>query len=132
MGFLGVILGAAIGFGGTVYTSNLKLKEIQNQHRYELENRSLEKKEEICTNMIQSIYSLQKMDDGLIELDLIAFKEESYTIIAQARIYCDQNVVELYNQFLVTFFEENYKYDGVLVDTKLIPAIRKDLGVDME
>ena len=65
MTFLGVALGAIIGFYGTFYSSNLKLKEIENQHAYELENKSLDKKEEISTEMIQSIYSLQKMNDGL-------------------------------------------------------------------
>lgn len=129
MTFLGVALGAIIGFYGTFYSSNLKLKEIENQHAYELENKSLDKKEEISTEMIQSIYSLQKMNDGLIDADLASFREESYTILAKARIYCDKDVVDLYNQFLTTFFTEQ-KYDGKLVDLKLIPLIRKDLGVD--
>lgn len=129
MAFLGVAIGALIGFAGTIYSSNLKLKEIENQHIFELENRSLDRKEEICTEMIQSIYSLHKMNDGLIEIDLISFKEDSYTILAKARIYCDQNVVNLYNEFLSTFFEKEI-YNGELVDSKLIPAIRKDLGVD--
>lgn len=129
MTFLGVALGAVIGFAGTIYSSNLKLKEIKNQHIYELENRSLDKKEEICTEMIQSIYSLQKMNDSLIDSDLVSFKEESYTILAKARIYCDKNVVDLYNQFLTTFFTQQ-TYDGELVDLKLIPSIREDLSVD--
>lgn len=129
MTFLGVALGAVIGFAGTIYSSNLKLKEIKNQHIYELENRSLDKKEEICTEMIQSIYSLQKMNDNLIDSDLVSFKEESYTILAKARIYCDKNVVDLYNQFLTTFFTQQ-TYDGELVDLKLIPSIREDLSVD--
>lgn len=129
MTFLGVALGALIGFAGTVYSANLKLKEIKNQHIYELENRGLDKKEEISTEMIQSLYSLQKMNDGLIEIDLPSFKEESYTIVAKARIYCDQEVVDLYNEFLVNFFEKK-EYDGKLVDQELIPAIRKDIGVD--
>lgn len=129
MTFLGVALGAVIGFAGTIYSSNLKLKEIKNQHIYELENRSLDKKEEICTEMIQSIYSLQKMNDSLIDSDLVSFKEESYTILAKARIYCNKNVVDLYNQFLTTFFTQQI-YDGELVDLKLIPSIREDLSVD--
>ena len=129
MTFLGVALGAVIGFAGTIYSSNLKLKEIKNQHIYELENRSLDKKEEICTEMIQSIYSLQKMNDSLIDSDLVSFKEESYTILAKARLYCDKNVVDLYNQFLTTFFTQQ-TYDGELVDLKLIPSIREDLSVD--
>ncbi|HEM3620564.1 TPA: hypothetical protein U1C27_002075 [Streptococcus suis] len=133
MTFLGVILGAIIGFAGTIYSSRLKLKEIENQHIYELENRGLDKKEEISIKMIQSIYGLHKMNDGLndglIEENLSSFKEESYTILAKARIYCSQNVVDLYNQFLTTFFK-NQIYDGKIVDLKLIPAIRKDLGVD--
>lgn len=129
MTFLGVALGALIGFAGTVYSANLKLKEIKNQHIYELENRGLDKKEEISTEMIQSLYSLQKMNDGLIEIDLPSFKEESYTIVAKARIYCNQEVVDLYNKFLVNFFEKK-EYDGELVDQELIPAIRKDIGVD--
>lgn len=129
MTFLGVALGALIGFAGTIYSSNLKLKEIENQHIYELENRGLDKKEEISTEMIQSIYNLQKMNAGLIEVDLPSFKEESYTILAKARIYCHQNVVDLYNLFLTTFFEKQI-YDGNIVDSELIPAIRKDLGVD--
>lgn len=129
MTFLGVILGAIIGFAGTIYSSSLKLKGIENQHIYELEKRGLDKKEEICIEMIQSIYSLRKMNDGLIEENLSSFKEESYTILAKSRIYCSQNVVDLYNQFLTTFFK-NQIYDGKIVDLKLIPAIRKDLGVD--
>lgn len=129
MAFLGVALGAVIGFLGTVYSSNLKLKEIKKQHTYELENRNLNKKEEISIEMIQSLYSLHKMNDGLIETDLPSFKEESYTIMAQAKIYCNQEVVNLYNEALREFFEEK-KYDGKLIDQKLIPAIRKDLEVD--
>lgn len=129
MTFLGVILGAIIGFAGTIYSSSLKLKGIENQHIYELEKRGLDKKEEICIEMIQSIYSLRKMNDGLIEENLSSFKEESYTILAKSRIYCSQNVVDLYNQFLTTFLK-NQIYDGKIVDLKLIPAIRKDLGVD--
>ena len=69
------------------------------------------------------------MNEGLIESDVISFKEESYTILAKARIYCDENVVDLYNKFLTTFFAQRV-YDGNLVDLELIPAIRKDLGVD--
>lgn len=130
MTVIGTVLGYSIGFLGTIYSSNFKLKEIENQHIYELENKSLDKKEEICTEMIQSIYSLQKMNDGLIEPDLPSFKSESYTILAKAKIYCDEEVVELYDQFLSVFFKSTGKYDGVLVDKKLIPAIRKDLGVD--
>lgn len=129
VGFIGVILGALIGFAGTVYSSCVKLKEIENQHIYELENRALDKKEEICTEMIQSIYSLQKMNDGLIKVDLPSFKEESYTIFAKAKIYCTQSTVDLYNQFLTTFFEKQL-YDGELVDSKLIPSIRNDLGIN--
>lgn len=129
MTFLGVALGAIIGLAGTIYSSNLKLKEIKNQHIYELEKRSLEKKEEIYTQMIQSLYSLQKMNDSLIKVDLHSFKEESYTIIAKAKIYCNQNVVCLYDNVLNTFFTKRI-YDGMTIDTKLIPAIRKDLGVD--
>lgn len=129
MTFLGVILGAVIGFMGTIYSSKLKLKETENEHIYELENRSLDKKEKICTDIIQSIYSLQKMNDGLIEADLVSFKSESYTLSAQAKIYCSSEVVELYNQFLSTFFNTQ-TYDGELVDNQLIPAIRRDLGVE--
>lgn len=129
MTFLGVILGAIIAFAGTIYSSRLKLKGIENQHIYELEKRGLDKKEEICIEMIQSIYDLHKMNDGLIEVNLSSFKEESYTILAKSRIYCSKNVVDLYNQFLTTFFK-NQEYDGEIVDLKLIPAIRKDLGVD--
>lgn len=129
MTFLGVALGAFVGFLGTVYSSRLKLKEIKDQYIYEMENRNLNKKEEICVEMIQSIYSLKKMNDGLIAGDLVAFKEESYTILAKGRIYCNRDVVDLYTQFLHKFFT-NKVYDGNLVDFKLIPFIRADLNVD--
>ncbi len=66
----------------------------------------------------------------MIEADLPAFKEESYSILAKARIYCGPKAVYLYNQFLTTFFNTGGIYDGVLVDTELIPTIRKDLGTD--
>lgn len=70
------------------------------------------------------------MNDGLIESDLPNFKSESYIILAKAKIYCDEEVVELYDQFLSIFFKSTGEYDGVFVDKKLILAIRKDLGVD--
>lgn len=126
---LGVVLGCVIGFAGTVYSSNVKSKEMKNQYTYKLENRILDKKEEISTEIIQSIYNLQKVKDSLIELNLPLYKEESYTILEKARIYCDQNVVDLYYQFLTTFFEEQ-TYDDNLVELELIPAIKKDLNVD--
>lgn len=129
MTLIGIVIGAVIGFAGTIYSSHLKLKELENQHAYQLELRSIEKKEEISVDIIQSIYSLKKMDDGLIDIDLQSFKEESYTIFARANIYSDPNVVDLYNKFLTTFFTKQI-YDGQLVENELIPAIRKDLNVD--
>lgn len=73
----------------------------------------------------------KKMDDGLIEIDLPSFKEESYSIFARANIYSDPNVVDLYHEFLTTFFTRQ-TYDGQLVENGLIPAIRKDLNIDNE
>lgn len=57
--------------------------------------------------MMQSIHSLKKMDDGLIKVDLVTFKEECYTLIAKAKIYGSQDVVSLYDQFLDRFFNEH-------------------------
>lgn len=128
MSFLGVILGALIGFGGTFWSSQTQLKAIQLEQNYEMDKYSLERKEETYTQIIQSIYSLQKMNDGLIEIDLVTFKDDSYTLMAQVRIYGSDEVTKLFNQFLTSFFEENI-YDGELVDNQLIPAIRKDLGI---
>lgn len=125
---VGVVIGGMISFFGTVYSSQLKLQEIRIHHQNRLDLRSIEKKEQISYDMIQIIYSLQKMNDGLIDNDLFSFKESAYTIMAQAKIYSDSNVVELYNEFLTIFFTEHV-YDGQLVDNKLIPAIREDLGI---
>ena len=57
--------------------------------------------------MMQSIHSLKKMDDGLIKVDLVTFKEECCTLIAKAKIYGSQDVVSLYDQFLDRFFNEH-------------------------
>ncbi|MGF3066955.1 hypothetical protein [Facklamia sp. P12950] len=129
MSFIGVLIGALIGFTGTIYSSHVNLLTIEKQHIYELENRNMKKKEEIGVHMIQSLYSLQKMNDGLINTNLVSFKEESYTISANARIYFSQDVVDLYDQVLKEFFEEKL-YNGEKIESKLIPAIRKDLGIN--
>lgn len=128
MSFLGVILGALIGFGGTFWFSQTQLEAIRLEQNYEIEMYSIERKEEIYTQIIQSIYSLQKMNDGLIEVDLVTFKDDSYTLMAQVRIYGSDEVTKLYNKFLTSFFDEKI-YDGELVDNQLIPAIRKDIGI---
>lgn len=128
MTFVGIAFGALLSLSGTIYTSQLQLKGLELQQKYVLENRNIEQKEEAYMDMIQSVYSLPKMNDGLIEADLASFKNESYTIIANVRIYGSKEVADLYNQFLTTFFEEKV-YDGELVDTQLIPAIRNDLGI---
>ena len=128
MTFVGIAFGALLSLSGTIYTSQLQLEGLELQQKYVLENRNIEHKEEAYMDMIQSIYSLPKMNDGLIEADLASFKNESYTIIANVRIYGSKEVADLYNQFLTTFFEEKV-YDGELVDTQLIPAIRNDLGI---
>lgn len=129
MTFLGVFLGASIGFCGTIYASYVQIKEIKLQHKFELENRTIEQREEIYTKIIQSIYSLQKMNDGLIEADLVAFKKDCYTLMAEVKIYGSEEVVILYDQFLTKFFEQ-HSYDGKLVDNQLIIAIRKDLSIE--
>lgn len=128
MTFLGVIVGGIIGFVGTVISSIIKLKEIDNKNKFELEKENRAKRNEICGRMIQSIYSLQRMDDGLIQMDLVRFKDDSYVIMADARMYCSYDVYENYEKFLSIFFREQ-KYDGPLVNGTLLPAIRKDLGV---
>lgn len=129
MTFLGVFLGALIGFVGTVYSSHVQIKVINIQHEHEMEIRSIGQREETYSQMLQSIYSLQKMNDGLIEIDLVSFKDECYTLMAEARIYGSKEVVNLYEQFLTKFFEKQI-YDGELVDNQLIVAIRKDLNVE--
>lgn len=129
MGFLGVALGALIGLGGTFISSQTQLDAISLEQDFEVRMRSIENKEEVYTKIVQSIYSLQKMNDGLIEVDLAAFKNDSYTLMAQVRIYGSDEVAELYDEFLKIFFESQI-FDGNLVENKLIPAIRKDLGVE--
>ena len=128
MTFLGVCLGAVIGFFGTIYSSHVQIEAIEIQHEYEMEQRSIERREETYSEILQSIYSLQKMNDGLIEIDLVSFKNDCYTLMAEAKIFGSEEVVKLYDQFLTVFFEEQI-YDGELVDNQLISAIRKDLNV---
>lgn len=129
MTFLGVCLGAIIGFAGTIYSSHIQIEVIELQHKLELENRTIEQREEIYAEIIQSIYSLQKMADGLIDEDLIAFKNDCYTLMAEVKIYGSDEVITLYDQFLTKFFEQQI-YDGELVDKQLIIAIRNDLEAE--
>lgn len=129
MGFIGVLLGAIIGFGGTIVSTQAQLKAISLEQEFELQTRFIKKKEDVYTQIVQSIYSLQKMNDGLIETDLATFKNDSYTLMAQVQIYGSDEIAELYDEFLKTFFE-SHVFDSNLVNTQLIPAIRKDLGIE--
>ncbi|NLV22449.1 MAG: hypothetical protein GXY49_10750 [Syntrophomonadaceae bacterium] len=122
MTLIGVLIGSVLSIFGNYFVAFV-------EQQYEVKNTNLEIKSNIYSEMIQSTYSLMAMNDGLIEPDLASFKEESYKIMAKARIYCDDDVVQLYNDFLSTFFTER-EYDGDFVDNKLIPAIRVDLQVD--
>lgn len=121
IGLVGVILGALIGFGGNWYTT-------QKQHQQEIEIMNREKKEEIYVNMIDSIYGLMKIQEGLVEEDVLDFREECYTIMAKARIYCDEETVGLYDEFLKGFFRTQI-YNGDYVDNILILAIRAELRI---
>ena len=115
---IGVLIGGAITLTGTLVT-------IDSQ--FELAN--IDQKATVCSDMLESIYSLQQMDEGLIDEDIEGFRNESYAIMAKAKIYCDEKTVELYDQFLKKIFSTGI-YDGKMVDDKLIPAIREDLKVD--
>ena len=129
MTFVGVAFGALIGFGGTLCSALLKLKEIKDTYEYDLKSKNVAAKKEICTQMLNSIYSLQRMNDGLIKPDIVSFKDESYIIMTKVKIYCSQEVCELYDKFLKQFFTTKV-YNGKLVNDELIPAVRKDLGID--
>lgn len=118
---VGVVVGALLGFGGNWYT-------IQKQYQQEIEIMNREKKEEIYVEMIDSIYGLRKIYEGLVDKDILDFREECYTIMARARIFCDEEIVDLYDEFLKEFFESQ-TYDGKFVDNKLIPAIREELNI---
>ena len=128
IGFFGVFIGALISMLGTIYSSRTKLKEINKKYYFDLEQKNREKETEICIQIIQSLYSLQKMNENLIKQDIKKFREESYTIMAIARIYCSDTIVNLYEYVLNEFFNDKI-YDGKTIDTKLIPEIRKDLNI---
>ncbi len=85
-----------------------------------------EKTEEIYTDMLQSIYGLRKINAGLVDEGIIDFREECYTIMARARIFCEEETVDLYDEFLKEIFESQV-YNGEFVDNILIPAIRREL-----
>lgn len=129
VGLLGVALGAILGFASTIVTSLINLKAIDKNNNFELEKENAVKRNAICEKMIQSIYSLQRMNDGLIEVDLPKFKDDSYVIMADAKIYCSSSVCALYERFLKEFFEKQL-YNGQFVENALLPTIRKDLGIE--
>ena len=122
IGLVGVIVGALIGFWGNWYT-------IQKQHQQEIEIMNREKKEQIYVEMIDSIYGLRKIYEGLVDKDVLDFREECYTIMGKARIFCDEETVDLYDEFLKEFFGSQ-TYNGEFVDKILIPAIREELQIE--
>ena len=126
MTFIGAAFGALVGCIGAILSSLIELKKISNQQKFEKENRKREKVEEVCSNILQSIYSIQRMSDGLIKSDVAAIKNESYILMAKAKMYCNSEVVDLYNEFLSDFFNKKI-YNGNLVDNKLVPAIRENI-----
>lgn len=101
--FFGVCIGALISILVTIYSSRTKLKEINKKYYFDLEQKNREKETEIYIQIIQSLYSLQKMNENLIKQDVQKFREESYTIMATATIYCSDNVVNLYEYVLNNF-----------------------------
>lgn len=123
MTFLGVLLGSMTSFGATIITARIRLKELVIQQKNELERTTMENRIEIFNQMI-----LLTNTEFLENLGEKEFKNESYLILAKARIYCSENTANLYEKFIESFIEGTN--DQALIEEKLLPAIKKDLKIE--
>ena len=124
MTFLGVVLGGIISVLGTFINAGLKIKETNLQHENELRRKNIEQKKEIYENMILLTNSQYLQDVGNTD-----FEKSSTLLLAKARIYCNNQVAALYEEYINDFLYQNLD-SRELIENRLLPAIRKDLGIN--
>lgn len=123
MTFLGVLLGGLISVFGTIIDAKTKIKEINLQNKYEFKNKNFEQKKEIYGEMI-----LLTNSEYLENIEDTELKNESYLLLAKAKIYCSENVADLYEEYIENYLGGLDHRD--LVETKLLSAIKKDLSIN--
>lgn len=124
MTFLGVVLGGIISVLGTLINAGLKIKETNLQYKNELRRKNIEQKKEIYENMILLTNSQYLQDVGNTD-----FEKSSTLLLAKARIYCNNQVATLYEEYINDFLYQNLD-NRELIENRLLPAIRKDLGIN--
>lgn len=122
MTFLGVILGSLISVLGTAITAKTKISELNLQHKNELKMRNLELKKEIYEQMI--LLTSTKCIECNGKSD---FENNSYLLLAKAKIYCGEEPVKIYERFIEESKEG--QNDRELVEEELLSAIKKDLDI---